>query len=203
MRRIIIFLLVFSFSLFAQNNIEQVRDKIAEINIGLLNSQPPSINQINDLRNLLNDSDNKEIGLSRTSKKLNEFNAFLMNENNIDSLKIVFREVNNQVNTDAGNYFYDKLLKSNKSKILVLSTTISCECTLEMCYQQETEVQKFCKENDYDYAVIDTWTDTDIQNKYNAGFVPTIIVLGKKNSVINQFSRSDKLVELLNQLINK
>lgn len=204
MKKIILFLIVFTAPLFAQDNIEIVRDRIAEINIGFLGSLQPAVNQINELEKLLISIDNKEFDLKRTIGKLNEFNSFLKMENNVDSLRKSFIAINNQFNTVACKYFYEKLMQSQKRKIVVLSTSISCPCTLEMCYKQEAEVQKFCKENPlaYDYAIIDTWTNSDIQNKYQAGFVPTVIELSEDNLVMNRFSRSEKLIALLKELIN-
>ena len=202
MRKIILILSALSIALFAQNKIEEVRERVAEINIGFLNSLQPSDNQIDDLENLLNSLDNKDINLERSVEALNDYRTLLNKENNVDSLKKAFRSVNNKFNSAAYDYFYDKLIRTSEQKILVFSTSMSCKCTLEMCYQQEAEVQKFCKENNYEYAVIDAWEDPEIQQKYKVGFVPEIIILKEDNSVMNKFTRNENLADLL-QGINK
>lgn len=202
MRRIILILSVFAISLFAQNKIEEVRERVTEINIGFLNSLQHSVNQIAELKNLLNSVDNKDFNFRHTIEVLNDYKTLLNNENNVDSLKKAFRSVNNKFNSAAYNYFYDKLIKSSKQKILIFSTSMSCECTLEMCYQQEAEVQKFCKENYYDYAVIDTWEDFEIQQKYKVGFVPTVILLNPDNNELKRFTRMENLYPQLSSLVN-
>lgn len=205
MRNITLFLFVFTFSLFAQEKIEQLRNDISEINISFLHSKLPGENKFTGLENLLNSFYADEKSKFETSEIITEFDIFLDSldqAENVDSLKKAFRAVNNKFNALSYNYFYEKAVNSSKQKILVFSTSMSCECTLEMCYQQESEVQKFCRENDYDYAVIDSWEDFEIQQKHNIGFVPTIIFLDANNTEIKRFSRVENLYPQLSSLVN-
>lgn len=205
MPRKILILFLFAVTVFAQDKIDQLRNEISEINISFLHSKLPVENKFTGLENLLNSFYADEVPKFETSEIITEFDIFLDSLNqveNIDSLKKTFRAVNNKFNALSYNYFYEKAVNSSKQKILVFSTSMSCECTLEMCYQQETEVQKFCKENNYDYAVIDTWEDFEIQQKYNIGFVPTIIFLDSNNTEIKRFTRVENLYPQLSSLVN-
>ena len=80
---------------------------------------------------------------------------------------------------------------------------MSCECTLEMCYKQETEIQKLQKENPglFDYAVVDSYSNYDLQNEYEVGFIPTIILLDSNNKELKRFVRSGNLYYRLNTII--
>jgi hypothetical protein len=116
------------------------------------------------------------------------FEQFFQDNPEVDTLKKVFRVVNNKFNSLFGNYLLDELKKSSKKKIILFSTSISCECTLEMCYKQEAEIQKLQNENPnlFDYAVMDCFTNFDLQSKYEIGFIPTVIVLNSKNKEVKR-----------------
>lgn len=201
----LLILTLFSVSVFAQSNIDKLRNTISEINIDFLYSKLPDEKKLTELEYLLNSFYADEETKFETSEIITEFEIFLDSLNQaeyVDSLKKVFRYVNNKFNSLSYKHFYEKAFNSSKQKILVFSTSMSCECTLEMCYQQEAEVQKFCRENDYEYAVIDTWTNSDLQNEYKAGFVPTVIILDSENKEIKRFIRSESLYTKFIELIN-
>lgn len=194
-----------SASVFAQSNIDKLRNTISEINIGFINSYLPDENKLAELENQLKNFYTDEEPKFETSAITTEFEIFLDSLNQaekVDSLKKVFRTVNNKFNSLSYKHFYEKLVNSSKQKILVFSTSISCECTLEMCYQQEAEVQNFCKENNFEFAVIDTWEDFKIQQKFKVGFVPTVILLDPDNNELKRFTRMENLYPQLSSLVN-
>lgn len=202
--KILVLILCYN-SVISQNKIDQLRNEISEINISFLNSKLPGENKFTGLENLLNSFYADEKSKFETSEIITEFEIFLDSLNqveNVDSLKKTFRAVNNKFNSLSYKYFYQKAVNSSKQKVLVFSTSMSCECTLGMCYQQEAEVQKFCKENNYDYAVIDTWEDFEIQQKYKVGFVPTVIFLDSDNTEIKRFTRVENLYPQISSLVN-
>ena len=82
---------------------------------------------------------------------------------------------------------------------------MSCECTLEMCYKQESEIQQLKKENPdlLDYAVVDCFTNSDLQSKYEVGFIPVAVVLDSDNNEVKRFVREENLYSELNILLNK
>jgi hypothetical protein len=201
----LLILFLFAVTVSAQDKIDRLRNEICEINISFLHSKSPGENKFIGLENLLNSFYADEESKFETSEIITEFEIFLDSLNqveNVDLLKKVFRTVNNKFNALSYKYFYEKAVNSSKQKILVFSTSMSCECTLEMCYQQEAEVQKFCKENNYDYAVIDSWEDFEIQQKYKVSFVPTAIFLDSNNTEIKRFTRVENLYPQLSSLVN-
>ena len=75
-----------------------------------------------------------------------------------------------------------------------------------MCYQQECEIQKLHEENpgSFDYAVVDSYSNYDLQNEYEVGFIPAVILFDSNNKEIKRFLRSEYLYNELNTvLINK
>ena len=80
---------------------------------------------------------------------------------------------------------------------------MSCECTFEMCYQQECEIQKLQKENPdlFDYAVVDSYSNYDLQSEYEMGFIPAVLLLDSKDKEIKRFVRSENLYKELNTIL--
>ena len=74
---------------------------------------------------------------------------------------------------------------------------MSCECTLEMCYKQEAEIQKLQKEYPdlFDYAVVDCFTNFDLQSKYKVGYIPTVIIFDSKNKEVKRFVREESYIK--------
>jgi len=198
----ILILFLFTVTVFAQDKIDQLRNGIGEINISFLNSKLRGEKKFSELVNLLNSFYADEKTKFETAEIIAEFEISLDSPNqvkNVDSLKKSFCAFNNKFNSLCYNYFYKILLNSSKQKILVSSTSSYCECTLDMCYQQEAEIQKFCKGNNFDYSVIDTWKDFQIQQKYNVDFVPTIIIHDPDNKGIHLFIREGSVDPELNR----
>jgi len=218
--RLLSIILIFTSSIKTEppaDLIKETREKIAQINISFLKNDYPEAASINKLGKLLNKlkqekklsktiSVNKDFenGLVKAIDPYKTFEKFFQSKPEVDTLKKTFRVVNNEFNSLFGNYFLDELRKSTKIKIIIFSTSISCECTLEMCYKQETEIQKLQKENPdlFDYAVIDTWVNSELQQKHGVGFIPTILILDSKNKEVKRFEREESVNEIINYILN-
>lgn len=94
-------------------------------------------------------------------------------------------------------YCHDKFFSSPKTKIILLSTSMSCYCTLEMCMDQTIDLMKFVKENGdkYDYWVIDSYEHNDLQIKYEAWFTPTVLVFNADNDLSHKIEYDEKMIE--------
>ena len=186
--------------------IKQTREKFAQINISFLENNTPNEALVNELEKLLSELKSDKILLNSINadkehknkieqliKSFKTFEEFFRSIPEVDTLKKVFRIVNNEFNSQFGNYLLDELKKSSKKKIILFSTSMSCECTLEMCYKQEAEIQKLQKENPdlFDYAVVDCFTNFDLQSKYEVGFIPVVLVLDEKDKEIKRFVREE------------
>ena len=201
----LLILILLSASVFAQSNIDKLRTTISEINIGFLYSNIPDENKLAELENRLNTFYADEELKFETSEIMTEFKIFLDSLNqaeNVDSLKKAFRAFNNKFNAKTYSHFYERIIKSRGNKIIIFSTSMSCECTLEQCYRQESEIQKFCRDNNYEYVVIDAWEDFELQKKYNVGFIPTVILLNSVNIEQKRFVREENLYPKLSSLVN-
>jgi len=197
--------------------LQKTREKIAQINISFLENNTPDKSVINELEKLLSELKDDEIlpnsivagkGYKNKTHQLIEsfktFEKFLQSNPEVDTMKKIFRIVNNEFNSLLGNYFLDELKKSSKRKIIIFSTSVSCECTLEMCYQQECEIQELQKRNPgiFDYAVVDCFANFDLQSKYEIGFIPTVIIMDSENNEVKRFVREEKRNEIVNYVLN-
>lgn len=185
------------------------RDKIAQINISILDNSIPDKTTVEELGALLNTLSAGE-KLSESKNEINEltvsyklFKTNLEGKQSADSLKKLFRDVNNKFNSVFGNYFLEELKKSSKKKIIIFSTSMSCECTFEMCYKQETEIQKLLKEKLglFEYAVVDCYKNFDLQSKYEVGFIPVVLVLDEKSKEVKRFVREENLYSKLSEYL--
>ncbi len=195
--------------------IKETREKIVQVNISFLKNDYPDNSTVAELDKLLNtlkqeknlskailtnkDYENEKDRLINSYKT---FEKFFNDKPGMDTLKKAFRVVNNEFNTLFGKYFLDELKNSSKKKIIIFSTSMSCECTFEMCYKQETEIQKLQKENPdlFDYAVVDSYSNYDLQNEYEVGFVPVVILFDSKDKEIKRFVRSENLYSELKSI---
>ncbi len=197
--------------------IKETREKISQINISFYENRLPDklfVSELDKLfvelkdKNIYADSvvDKKDYKLksSQLIKSFKAFEKFYNNKPEVDTLKKVFHAVNNEFNSVFGKYFLDELKNFPKKKIIIFSTSMSCECTLEMCYRQECEVQKLLKENpdSFDYAVVDSYSNYDLQNEYEVGFIPAVILVDSTNKEIKRFVRVEKLYDKLVSILN-
>jgi hypothetical protein len=152
----------------------------------------------------IKNNENHKSDLNWLFNSYHNFKQLADSKLDIDSLKKVFRSINNVHNVFFGNYFYEELLKSNSQKVLIFSTSMSYECKLEMCYKQESEIQKSQKENpnNFNYTVIDAYSNEELTNKYRVSFIPTIILFDSANAETNRFVREEKMVDLNKNILN-
>jgi hypothetical protein len=188
--------------------IKQTREQIAHINISFYEKNYPKDISLSELsESLIKLLNNKEIPESIKSqrdykKEINklfdsyeEFKKFYQSKPEIDTLKKAFRVVNNNFNSLYGKYFLNELSKSSKQKVILFSASMSCECTIEMCHKQETEVELLEKENPglFEYAVIDAYENSELQDQYKVGFIPSVIMQDTIGKEMRRLIRSENL----------
>jgi len=93
------------------------------------------------------------------------------------------------------NYNINNLYNLPKKKIVYLTTSVSCVCTLNLCQKQLANLIKFTDSNKDEYILIveDTWNSSFFKNKYAIGFVPTVIMLDEKNNEKGRFIREENI----------
>jgi hypothetical protein len=188
--------------------IKQTREQISHINISFYGNNYPKDTSLNELSEslgkLLNEKVIPETIKSQKDykKEINqlfdsykEFKKFYQTKPELDTLKKVFRSVNNNFNSLYGKYFLNELRKSSKQKVILFSASMSCECTMEMCYKQEAEIQKLLKENRgmFEYAVIDAYENSELQDQFKVGFIPSVIMQDTIGKEMRRLIRTENL----------
>lgn len=204
--RLIIFILALVF--IAENNtpasdIIKTRDLIAEINISFLEKKYPNEFLVSELKGVLKGLIGNDSEIDRLTEFFNEFENILESKPEVDTLKKIFRAVNNEFNSIYGEYLYNEIISPTGKKIIVFSTSMSCECTLELCYKNEADVQKLRKQKPdlLEYVVVDCFTDSKLQTKHEIGFIPVVIVLDSNSNEIKRFVREENLYSRLSEYL--
>ncbi len=125
--------------------------------------------------------------------------------NNIsnDSALVLLNQYYLHINRTFYNYFMNKFFSSTKTKIIFFSASVSCPCTLEMCKNQLIDILKFKNENNdkYDFWVIDSYWDNDLQIKYDIYFAPSVLVLNGDNKVITKIEYDEQMINKLKNFL--
>lgn len=145
-------------------------------------------------------------------------NLYNLSSNQLDSLKNEFTEyekAKNEISDDSAfvlfNYWYlqmsntfynyaeEKFFSSEKVKILLFSASVSCACTLEMCRKQTSDIINFAKENGYDYWIVDSYENNQLQIEYETLFAPSVIVLNESNKLLIKIQYDENMIDQLSQ----
>jgi len=204
--RLITFILALVFIAEIQTpakDIKRIRDLIAEINISFLEKRYPNEFLIPELKGVLKELVGNDSKIDRLTESFNEFENILESKPKVDTLKKIFRTFNNEFNSIYGEHLYNEIISSGAKKIIVFSTSMSCECTLELCYKNEADVQKLRKEKPdlFEYVVVDCFTDSKLQTEHKIGFIPVVIVLDSNSNEIKRFVREENLYSKLSEYL--
>lgn len=102
-------------------------------------------------------------------------------------------------------YGVEQFFSSNRNKILFLSTSMSCYCTLEMCKNQLIDIIKLVRSSngEYDYLAIDAYENDDLPIKYETLFVPSVLVFDGNNQVLHKIEYDEKMINNLTNYLNE
>ena len=184
----------------------EMSEKEAErILISLSEGDSLNPSDLNELKNFLASEINIELSESFPD----------LNSHSVDSLKNHLNEFESELKsipTDSAfvlfhdwylhfqNIFYEyskeKFFSSNKTKILLFSTSMSCYCTLKMSREQAVELLKYVAENSdkYDYWIIDSYWYYELQIEYETLFAPSVIVFDGNNQVLYKIEYEEKMI---------
>ena len=135
----------------------------------------------------------------------NHFNEYEPTIKNIskDSALVLFNQWYLHFSNTFYNYADEKFFSSNKTKILFFSTSMSCQCTLEMCKKQTIEILNLAREKNMDYWIIDSYEHNDLQIKYETFFAPSLIVFDDKNEALHKIEYQENMIEKLTYYLDK
>ena len=202
--RLILFSFFLSVNVYAQvpSSIER---QASEIFLLLPGNHQLALNEIKKLESVLN-SDFTQEDFKKYNTSKGEFDKLkmrfselesTMKDITVDSVLVLFNNWYLIFCNTFYKYLTEQFFSSAKTKILFFSTSMSCHCTLEMCKNQLIDILKFIKENKYDYLVVDSYEDDELQIKYETLFAPSVIVLGSNNEVLHKIEYDEKMIDKL------
>lgn len=133
---------------------------------------------------------------------LNEYESSIKNISS-DSALVLFNYWYLHFSNTFYNYADEKFFSSNKTKILFFSASMSCQCTLEMCRKQTTEILKLANEKNLDYWIVDSYEHNELQIKYETLFAPSVIVFNANNEVLYKIEYDEKMLVNLDDFLQK
>lgn len=150
------------------------------------------------------DSSNSNQDENHVSLK-DSFDEFYSLYKNIsfDSALVLFNQWYLELNNSYYDFAVDKFFSSQKTKILLFSTSISCYCTLEMCKNQLIDIIKLVRSSngEYDYLAIDAYEKGELPLKYETLFVPSVIVLDNSNSALHKIQYDEEMISRLSEYL--
>jgi hypothetical protein len=125
------------------------------------------------------------------------------NNINNDSALVLLNQYYLHISRTFYDYFKNKFFSSTKTKIIFFSASVSCPCTLEMCKNQLIDILKFKIDNNnkYDFWVIDSYWNNDLQIKYDTFFAPTVLVLNCDNEIIDKIEYEEQMINKLTNFL--
>lgn len=95
------------------------------------------------------------------------------------------------------NYAEEKFFSSDKVKLLLFSASVSCACTLEMCRKQTADLINFAKQNGYEFWIVDSYENNQLQIEYETLFAPSVIVFDGNNKVLHKIEYDENMITKL------
>lgn len=207
----LIFLLLISSNVFAQLY-ESIELKAASLLLDLSNHKPLSSKDFEGLKVTLTDavsSGNLEAKYQTELKDVDSLQTHLQfflsefDKITIDSALVLFNQWYLHFSSTFYNYADEKFFASNRTKIILFSTSMSCLCTLEMCRKQTIDILNFVKENNYkyDYWVVDSYENNQLQIDYEVLFAPSILVLDENNKALLKIQYDEEMITKLSEFL--
>jgi len=118
-----------------------------------------------------------------------------------DSALVLFNQWYLHFSNTFYNYADEKFFSSGKTKILFFSTSMSCQCTLDLCRKQTIEILNLAKDYNLDYWIVDSYEHNQLQIKYETFFAPSIILFDSNNKVLYKIEYDENLLSKLSEFI--
>ena len=206
--------LIFVTGIASAQYFESVEKDAERILISLSEGDSLNLSNLNALKKVLSSEIDEEVTKSYPD----------INKRNIDSLTnhlVEFESELKNISTDSAfvlfndwylhfqnifyNYSKQKFFSSQRQKILIFSTSMSCYCTLKMSRTQTAELLKFISEDpgQYDYWVIDSYWFNDLQIRYETLFAPSVLVFDGSNQLLYKIEYEEKMLTQLTGYIDK
>ncbi|OIP62346.1 MAG: hypothetical protein AUK34_03425 [Ignavibacteria bacterium CG2_30_36_16] len=192
---------------------EPIEKEAADLFISLSNNEAGYRKDFEELKAvLMKDIENEDLkrtyltSIAAYDSLIDHFKSFEMELENISIDSTLF--LLNQWYLHFSNVFYNyaekQFFPSQKIKILLFSTSMSCYCTLKMCKNQLIDIIKLVRSNngEYDYLTIDAYEKDDLPIKYETLFTPSVIVFNGSNEVIHKIQYDEEMINKLSAFLN-
>jgi len=193
---------------------ETIESRAADLLISLSIKDSSYKFEIENLKSSLYQNVNSEVLEKTYLTSLNEYDSLRdhfsefekeINKISLDSALVLFNQWYLHFNSVFYNYAEKKFFSSQKIKILLFSTSMSCYCTLEMCKNQLIDILKLVRSSnsEYDYLAIDAYAKDDLPIKYETLFTPSVIVFNGNNEVIHKIAYDEEMINKLSVFLNE
>ncbi len=202
MKKFWIALFCFSLQIASAQSISKLNDEIVSLYLKAFNKNEIKQQDIELVKNELNqfirpNNENMFLSEDDVSTLLQDFGknitTFLQEDNCYKPLYSFYMKFISAINED----YKQKLSLTNKKKLLLLTTSVSCECTMTLCYKHLAELIPISLQDKSQFELIieDTWNKTLLKDVYKVGFIPTVIILDKNNNEIKRLVRGSSLAD--------
>ena len=209
----LILLLVLSYpAAFFSQQLNEIENKAENIILSLSVDKKFPEKDFNDLKNLFSEKTDNAILETKYHSTADSFdslkqhlNEFEIAKANItaDSTLTLFVDWYLHLQRTFYNYNKENFFNSPKTKILFISTSMSCYCTLEMCKKQLLEILKLKNESDdsYSFQVVDSYWNNDLQLKYETYFAPAVLIFNQSNELILNIEYEEEMIKQLTSFL--
>jgi len=131
------------------------------------------------------------------------FREMYQTHSSADTLLSAFKPVTQSYNRLFGRHLHNQIKTAEKPKIILFSTSVSCECTLKAAAENEVAVQKFYQDYPHiaDYVIIDAFYETALRDTYQIHFLPVAVVLDRDGTEMERYVVEDFLYPELEVLL--
>lgn len=195
------FLLVLSSGLTFAQLYESLENEAVDVLLSLAAGTSVSKDKFANLKEILHSD--PSVNSDSLINHLNEFESELESISS-DSALVLFNQWYLRLSNTFYEYNKEKFFSSQKTKIILFSTSMSCYCTLEMAKDQTIDLLNFIRTNDetYDYWIVDSFEHNELQIEHLTLFAPSVIVFNGNNEVLYKIEYEEKMLEQLTAFIN-
>jgi hypothetical protein len=196
----ILLLLVFT-AAASGGDLLKIKNDFKEIKLKLYNNELPSGELIISLQKEI-ESIEPEAGI--ISEKLDLYLRLAAEKIKPDILLSVVNEASDEFYKSYGEEIYNKIKAEEKTRFILFTTSISCECTILMCRDYEKALYRTLERTgDSEFVIIDTYSNNSLTDKFNISFVPVLIILDKEGTETRRYIREENISEILNNYLSK
>jgi len=208
-----------SFSTLTEERLETVRVQIVALSQTLQNGRKPDQHAVSTLSKSLSvilktsvdEFPQKAKADGKISRRLNgldslmeRFEKLYSTPLGVDTLRSAIKDLRQSFMNAFAEHFYATGMISKTKKVILFSTSVSCECTLKMCEEQELALYSLQSSNHSRLTVIvvDAFHHYNLQKKHGVAFLPTVIVLDEVNKELTRMERGEQITEKIRSVIN-